>query len=170
MSDGPTPDIPEESPEPGEFWSLIEEVTRQREAKLCFILPLALFVVALVLGRILAPDFAAEPVTKYSSFFSTAAQVTVAVLIALALDLRQMPFDDMNTRRLITGFTFTYVAVGAAAACFALLPDLSPAAYAWLFALTIAAGSAALVSVVTISYQVVKNEAAGRRREAERHP
>jgi hypothetical protein len=152
-------------PSTGEKLSVFEYVTRTEEVRRCFLAPLAIFVFTGILARVLAPDIGGG-VSDYSSFFSTTAQVIVAVFIALALELRQMPFEALSTRRLVTGFTLVYIALGAAAACVALLPDLPATLYRWLFATAVAAGSAAVLSVLVIGYQVVKNETADRRREA----
>lgn len=146
----------------GNVVSLLYAVTARPEARVCFLFPFAAFVLALILGRVLAPAFADGP-RAYSSLFSTAAQMIVTLLVALALELRALPFRELNARRLIVGFTLLYVALGAAGAVLALAPGLSPAIYRWLFALTLAAGGAALLSVLAISFQVLKNEISDRR-------
>jgi hypothetical protein len=138
--------------------SVIYAATKSPDTALCFTLPLACFVIAFVVGRIEAPDFAAGG-GAYSSFFSTVAQAIVAVLVALAFDLGRLPEWQADIRELVVGFSLVYIALGAAAAVIGLLPDLSGAFYEWLFAATLAAGIAAVLSVLTISYQVVKGQA-----------
>jgi len=134
--------------------------TGHPEARACFVLPLAVFVLALILARFLAPEISATGSgNDYSTLFSTAAQLIVTLLVALALELRAVPFEDPNVRRLIVGVTLLYVALGAAAAVVALSPGLSVTLYKWLFSLTLAAGGAALLSVLTISYRALKSEA-----------
>jgi hypothetical protein len=139
--------------------------TGHPEARACFLLPLAVFVLALILARVLAPEITGSG-DDYSTLFSTAAQLIVTLLVALALELRAIPFADPNVRRLIVGVTLLYVALGAAAAVVALNPGLSVALYKWLFSLTLAAGGAALLSVLTISYRGLKSEASEMLREA----
>jgi hypothetical protein len=166
MSTDPEAAPPPGPPSVGDKLSVFEFVTRRQEVRRCFLMPLAVFVCIGIVARVLAPDIGGGTVGDYSSFFSTAAQVIVAVFIALALELRQMPFDTLATRRLVIGVTLVYVALGAATACLALLPALPSTLYRWLFATTVAAGSAAVLSVLVIGYQVVKNETSERRRGA----
>jgi hypothetical protein len=149
--------------------SVVLAATLHPEAKACFVLPLAVFVFVFVLARSLAPEVsAAEWVDDYSTLFSTAAQLTVTLLVALALELRAVSFQKPNVRRLIIGVTLVYVALGAAAAVVALNPGLSTTLYKWLFSLTLAAGGAALLSVLTISYRALKSETDDILREANR--
>lgn len=141
---------------------------RNEEARASFVLPLAAFVLIFIVARVKAPAFGPGSASEYSSFFGTVAQVIAAVLIALALELRTLPFRDLNTRRWIVGVSLLYVALGLAAAVIALNPGLSPTLDRWLFALAIAAGAAALLSVLTISLTLLKNEAATQRDKASR--
>jgi hypothetical protein len=140
--------------------SVVFAATRHRDTALCFTLPLAAFVAVFVIGRVAAPTFGAGT-DEYSSFFSTGAQVIVAVLIALAFDLGKLPAWQRDIQRLVVGFSLGYIALGAASAVLAVLPNVSPTISRWLFAATLAAGTAAVLSVLTISYQVAKGDAAG---------
>lgn len=146
--------------------SVLYTAISEREARACFLLPLASFVLILIVSRALAPGFGGDSASAYSSYFSTAAQVCATVLIALALELRAQPLRELNARRLIVAVTLVYVALGVAAGAIALNPGLAPTLYKWLFALTTAAGAAAVISVLTIAYRVLENEASSRRDEA----
>lgn len=131
--------------------------TKHRDTALCFVLPLAFFVASFIVARVAAPDFASTD-ADYSSFFSTVAQMIVAVLIALAFDLGKLPPEQINLRRFVVGFSLAYIALGAAAAAIGLLPGLSPTFDRWIFAAALASAGSALLSVLTLSYQVVKGE------------
>jgi hypothetical protein len=148
------------------FISVLTEATRHPRAKACFLFPLAVFVFVFIVARMLAPEFSTRTDGDYSAVFSTAAQLIVTLLVALALELRASPFGEPNAARLVVGVTLVYVALGAAAAVLALIPGLDSTLYQWLFALTLAAGGSALLSVLMISYQVLEDEAMERRRRA----
>jgi len=150
----------------GNLASLLDVVTKRSEARACFLLPLSAFVLILIVSRILAPGFSSGSGADYSSLFSTAAQLIVTLLVALALEIRALPFRELNARRLIVGFTLLYVALGAAGAVLALSPGLPSTLYKWLFAMTLATGSAALLSVLTISFRMLENEISDRREGA----
>ena len=69
--------------------SVFEFVTRRQEVRRCFLMPLAVFVFIGIIARVLAPSISGAA-DSYSSFFSTAAQVIVAVFIALLIFMPMM--------------------------------------------------------------------------------
>lgn len=130
-------------------------------------MPLVGALAALVVAAAFAPDInTAHKASQVSSLFSTSAQVIATLLVALALEARALPFRELNARRLIAGGTLTYVIVGAVAAIVALNPALSSCAYQVLFALTLAGGAGALLSVLAIAYHVIDTQAVEQRRTA----
>lgn len=136
-----------------ERYRSLEAALSEPAAKRCFVLPGAVFIASLILAYGFAPSFTHENASDFTSLFSTAAQLIVTLLVALALELRSI--RNVNARWLIASGTLTYVAVGAVAGVIALNPHLGPCGYRVLFSLTMAAGLAALLSVLLIALEGV---------------
>jgi hypothetical protein len=136
----------------GSWSSAQRDVLRQPDALLCFVLPLvgSLLVTGVAFAfapRIEDPDTAAQ----FSPLFSTAAQLIVTLLVALVLERRVL--GEINAQRLVVTGSILYIALGAAAAIAALNTRLDACAYRLLFALTLGAGTGALVSILAIAYR-----------------
>ncbi len=78
------------------------------------------------------------------------------LLVALAVEVRALPTTFGNTRRLVVIVTLMYVALGVAASVIALDPSLPSGVYEPLFALALAGGAGALLSVLVIAFQIVE--------------
>ena len=150
----------------GERYALFDDALRRPSAKLCFVLPLGVTILVLFVAYAFAPRIDAGNAGDFSSLFSTAAGLIVTLLVALAIELRSL--REANTQRLIVGGTLSYVAIGAVAAVVALNPTLGPDAYRVLFALTMAAGTGALLSTLLIALQGFKAEVKQQRKEKTR--
>ncbi|HET7443324.1 MAG TPA: hypothetical protein VFJ57_01555 [Solirubrobacterales bacterium] len=124
-------------------------------------------VVVLGAAYLFAPHIDAATASSYSSLFSTTGQIIVTLLVALAIELRSL--RELNAQRLIIAGTLTYVALGAGAAVLALNPTLHPGLYRALFAITLAGGIGALLSVVLIAYRGLEDEVKSRRNDATQH-
>lgn len=141
---------------PKERAASFDAALRSPGAKLCFVLPLGVSFLVAVLAFAFAPEIKGNEAGRYSSLFSTAAQLIVTLLVALAVELRTL--RELNTQRLIIGGTLSYVGIGAGAAVIALNPGLGSGTYEWLFALTLGAGTGALLSVLLIAFQSFEGE------------
>lgn len=154
-------------PRPGrarsvERYASLDDALRQPDAKLCFVLPLGVSFLVAVLAFNFAPTIEAGTAGEFSSLFSTAAQVIVTLLVALAIELRSL--RELNAQRMIISGTLSYIAIGAGAAMLALNPNLGSDVYRWLFALTLGAGVGALLSVILIAYQGFEADVKERRK------
>jgi hypothetical protein len=120
--------------------------------------------VALVVGIVAAryaPQLstAAEWHKEFDEFFSACASVTVALLIALAIEAR-----DAVRKVPTAAITAGTLAVGIAAATLALTP-MPLGAYRWLFGFAAAGGAGGLVAVCVIGAQLLKDDIWKKRRE-----
>ncbi|HVO55527.1 MAG TPA: hypothetical protein VMT37_14030 [Solirubrobacterales bacterium] len=137
----------------------------RRDAQVGFAAPLVASLLVGAAAYVFAPRIDAATASKYSSLFSTSGQIIVTLLVALAIELRSL--RELNAQRLVIGTLF-YVALGVGAAVLALNPTLHPGLYRWLFAVTLASGCGALLSVVLIAYRGLEDEVTTRRRKATR--
>jgi hypothetical protein len=166
MADGP--DLPRPSRAGwSDALSTFFQVSSDRAVRLCFFLPLFGAVLVGLVACFVAPDIGSpKQAGHYSSLFATSAQVLAAVLVALAVEARAIPFRKLNAQHLIAAGTLSYVMIGAMAAIVAQIPTLSSAAYKVMFILTLGAGGGALLSVLTVGYYITYAEARQLRKAA----
>jgi uncharacterized membrane protein len=93
---------------------------------------------------------------EYSSFLQTAAQVLIALLIALAIEVRTpKSIEDKIAIRPATGLTVLLLAV-AELACLAVLSPFLPAVLdRWTLYLVIASGISAILALVLLSWRIL---------------
>lgn len=140
-------------------WSVSLATLSTTAGRVCVLMPFAGAVAALVLSVLFAPQICpGKDAESFAPFFSTAATLIGALLIALALEAGWLRASEMNVRRRIVGGTAIYVACGAVAAVLALMPQLSSSWYRALFTLTMAGGAGALLSVLAIAYHVAGSQ------------
>jgi hypothetical protein len=89
----------------------------------------------------------------FVDFFATSAAVIAALLIALAIEARQVVRS-----KFLANLSAITVAVGLLSAVAALSPDLSTRTYRWLFALTVGGGVGGLVAALVVGAQTMAAE------------
>jgi hypothetical protein len=113
-----------------------------------------------VAARWLAPTIAAATHKDFVDFFATSASVIAALLIALAIEARQVVRS-----KFLANLSAITVAIGLLSSVAALGPDLSVWTYRWLFALTVGGGVGALVAALVVGAQTLAAEVAETRLE-----
>jgi hypothetical protein len=135
------------------YWTVI----RRRPASRVVGVPAAASAVVLVLAFIVAPDI--DPGTdhgRFSNLFGTTAQVIATLIVALAFEARALKEErDANVRRLVATVTVGYAALGGIASVVALNPELPGCMYRPLFAIAMAGGLGALLTVLATAYRIM---------------
>jgi hypothetical protein len=127
------------------------------EGQVLAIAQLTLATLAGIAAWTLAPDLHASAQHEaFKDFFTTAAQVIAALLVALAIEAR---FAVQHALLAIT--SATCLVVGEISAIAALSPALPDAAYSWLFVCTVAGGTGAMVAAIVIGAQALTADAQG---------
>jgi cyanate permease len=115
---------------------------------------------------VLEPSTSGAFSSEYSSFFSTAAQVLAAGLIALILDIRLFTAPRAIVARRAAVLALIFIVIGEIAAITALIPSLPDAVlYRWALALTVGAGVAFLLALLLIAIRTLAANAAEREEE-----
>jgi hypothetical protein len=113
-------------------------------------LPHIVAVLGTACGVIFAPPVDSDhPAAKLSSFFATAAQVSVTLLVAVAL--YQGSLGDVvahRARRWVGPLTFVYLGVAVVAGVAGSTTSVGSGAYCWLFGFSVGAGAAGLLTVL----------------------
>jgi hypothetical protein len=147
---------------------VFKEALTGRETRSVVLVPGAVAALTFLLALWQAPSIDDHNHGEFSTLYGTAGQIIATLLVALALEARALPLEFGNARRLVAGFTLTYVGVGLVASVVALNGSLPSCAYEPLFALAMGGGAGALLSVLMIAYRIVDAEFDARRRRIRR--
>jgi len=140
----------------------LHAVWKAKRARYLFVVPLVLGVLGWAAGFYLFQPRLDETITpRYASFFSTAAQVLAAGLIALVLEVRVFSTSRAVLARRAAVLALFFIIIGEVASVTALSPAIPSAlAYRWAFALTVGAGVAFLFSLLLIAARTLAVDAA----------
>jgi hypothetical protein len=146
----------------GSFLGIAWAYLRSRRRWMESVPPILLWTALMLLLWLLAPTVHTDRTVflhEYSSFLQTAAQVLIALLIALAIEVRTpKPLGDEIGIRLATVVILLMLAVGEVA-CLAVLSPFLPAALdRWTLYLVIASGGSAILALVLVSWRILGEE------------
>ncbi len=149
-----------------EFLSVVVAALLRPETRLVVGAPAISALVVFLLALWRAPEITSDNQRDFANFYGTTGQVVATLFVALAVEVRALPTTFGNTVRLVVIVTLMYVALGVAASVVALDPSLPSGVYEPLFALALAGGAGALLSVLAIAFQIVEAAFDAERRKA----
>jgi hypothetical protein len=123
-------------------------------------LPHILAVVLAALAVIFAPPVDhGHPAGELSSFFSSVAQISVTLLVAVALFQGALTSGAAhNARRWLTKFTFVYLGVATLAGVIGSTASVDASAYRWLFGVSAGFGGAGLLTVLLMGAANIRTQ------------